>query len=171
MVITDVLCQLLSETPVSGDLLDDCCKSLNNFNKQNEKTFDFAFVYSQRYDELMNLVSDRLPSTQHELKLHLLTFLRLLSSDKKSVVNTKNTASFIDALIDTFERKEDEPDTACIEVECLKCICNWIYHSEQARKHAVQRQFFKKMVKNLKPGVIDESVYFQIRLIFLISAL
>ena len=71
--------QLLSDLPVDAadDTIAECRKALDQFAEDNDKTFNFGFLSSEEYNQLMCVVCERITS-RHQLMLRLLTLLRLL---------------------------------------------------------------------------------------------
>merc|ERR1712180_445817 len=123
MGITQLLQDLPNDAP--DDTIAECIKALDKFASDNEKTFNFGFLSSDEYNNLMKVVCDRITS-RHPLMLRLLTLLRLLSRDKQLVASTKDATPVIDSIVKTYEYGDQ--DSECNKVECLKCLCNWVYH-------------------------------------------
>jgi Guanine nucleotide exchange factor synembryn. len=161
---------------ITNELIkEECLQKVKEFTKNNSTVFEFSNTLNvTEYTKLNEAIFKLLDNSPLKgvLRLEILVLLRLLSRDKKLVNGIKDMKCCI-VCFEKFLSKNDEHSKDDVEcsVEILKCLCNWIYHSGDARNCFTEMNITEKMIANIRKGFqLDNYLYFQLRLLFLMPA-
>lgn len=161
----------LSKDSSNQDVKAECLKALDTFIENNATTFNFSDFKENDYYKLVADFSSMIISG-HELAVKLLNVMRLLSRDKKLVTNMEDVSVPMNLFTNLYEKDciVNSIDYTC-KVEILKCLCNWVFHSKVIRDYIIANNTMQSMITQVRTSQIDDHVFYQIRLIFLISAM
>ncbi|XP_047140562.1 synembryn-A isoform X2 [Hydra vulgaris] len=157
-----------SENKQSEEHAAVCEKSLICFIKNNENSFTFTDYPCEVYDKVICHLFTFI-SSRHRFMPISLEVLRLLSRDKTIVTTLNNVESYLEICIESLNSPE------LIEsgkVEVLKCLCNWVYHSNIVRSFFVAHQLSQRVIEDTsKCSFLCPLTFYYVRILFLMSAL
>eukprot|EP00111_Clytia_hemisphaerica_P023177 TCONS_00068176-protein len=173
----DVIKKLnILKTDFNNDEVVTQCKMVaREFYQQNQQLFEFSSILNiDDHAELLCLIFDLFEKNgfNEELKLNLLSVLRLLSRDRKLVLSIKDIGKCIQSFVKYFQGQDthgNNVENDCV-IEVLRCICNWVYHSKPVRDFLLKIKLAENLIKNMKTFILNDHLYFKLRLIFLMSA-
>ena len=166
---------ILKADITNDEIITQCKMVAQEFYQENQQLFEFSSKLNvDEHTELNCLVFDFFEQDgfNEELKLNLLSMLRLLSRDRKLVLSIKNIGKCIQSFVKYFQGPDTHDDNIqndCV-IEVLRCICNWVYHSKHVRDFLLNMKLADNLVKNMRTFTLNDHLYFKLRLIFLMSA-
>ncbi len=193
----DIACLVehLKNCPTS----DVACK-LDEFESENKNRFDFSASDVDHESQLVDLLFE-LIHRQHE---HSKTFseitksslaclkiisrckdiVGILSRNNKYTLHLLSLADLGENISGSSNLRSDLQDSRLgnnklekeIELECLRILCNSIFHDVSIRKLCVEQRIGRQISMKLENLVIsdscnDETSFVQVKILFLISAL
>ncbi|GLV37142.1 ric8a [Carabus blaptoides fortunei] len=174
----------MNETEIKNIILGEdgsLCQNINKFIEKHADTFSFPMLNSNDLrKELWSALFRYLQNKQlRAIHIQCLSAIRILSRDKTGLNeiicdNWMNILLYHSDLKEQPEEKSVSPNYTVI-IEGLKCLCNLVFNSSVASTISSQNGTLEAIMKRVltyrDPEVPTDVKYFDMRLLFIITAL
>lgn len=154
-----------------------CVAKIKEFNRKNNATFNFDIFNKENHEKVLELLFELINDDtyiENSFRLDCLSMIRLLSRDKNLVTSIQKMNDFLKHFMVLLKnRTQQSNESSLCQIEALKCLCNWIYHSPTVRRFLIDVKFMREMVAEIIESnyLLWDYLFYQIRIMFLMSAL
>lgn len=160
----------------------DLTEFLIDFNKKHAQSFSFPELTLQGKKRIVEVIFEHLGGNQN-CSLQCLEAIRILSREKQnldelfSVQKIKTLINLAGLVTEEAEivNQVNAINDSRIMVEAQKCLCNLIYNSRSVQKMCCTNGCVKGIMLRLRiykdPGLPHEVKFFDMRMLFLLTAL
>jgi len=171
-------------TMLQSGSADEALTALKQFNSQNAGVFEFPLFTSDTKQHVYEALFDRLnDAPAGRLHAECLVCIRILSREKSGLEVASSERALNTLLcfagLGPFSEEYEQPlvtiqDTTLV-IEAQKCLCNILFNSAVAQRLCGSNSCIEGIVHRLKtykdPMLIHEIKYFDMRLLFVLTAL